>query len=133
MAAKDVPFCTVVTFARRSLSQLYCYHNFARFALFQGDTYAQCAADCAFEIKTPIKLARKFGASVYASAREFARTHHRACVVYVLEPIKYVQGNGAQAVVRRIEPSPSYLRRFGRPTETLITLFWAQSFPSGGK
>jgi hypothetical protein len=59
-------------------------NNFVRFALFQGDTYARLAANCAFEIRTPMKLAKKFGASVYASAREFARTHHRACV----EPIE---------------------------------------------
>ena len=66
-------------------------NNFARFALFKGDTYAAYAADCAFEIKTPMKLAKKFGASLYASAREFARTNHRACVVYVLEPLEYVK------------------------------------------
>jgi hypothetical protein len=97
-------------------------NNFARFALFQGNTYAQYAADSAFEIKTPIKLAKKFGASVYASAREFARTNHRACVVYILEPIEYVAGSGARAAVRRIEPSPAFLEQFGRPTETCITL-----------
>jgi len=61
-------------------------NNFARFALFQGDCYARLAADCEMSIKTPMKLAKKFGASVYASAREFARKNHRACVVYVLEP-----------------------------------------------
>ena len=49
------------------------------------------AADHTFEIKTPIKLAKKFGASIYASCREYARTHHRACVVYVLEPITYCE------------------------------------------
>jgi Zn-dependent peptidase ImmA (M78 family) len=97
-------------------------NNFARFALFQGDTYAQYAADCAFEIKTPMKLAKKFGASVYASAREFARTNSRACVVYILEPIEYVAGSGARAAVRRIEPSPAFGKQFGRPTETCITL-----------
>ncbi len=97
-------------------------NNFARFALFQGDTYARMAADCRFEIKTPIKLAQKFKASVYASAREYARTNPRACVVYVLEPIEFVQGRGAQASVRRIEPSPGFVRQFGKPSETLITL-----------
>lgn len=96
-------------------------NNFARFVMFQGDAYAQCAADCPLEIKTPMKLARKFGASIYASAREFARTHHRACVVYVLEPIRFVPGNGVEATVRRIEPSPSFQRQFGRPTDSLIT------------
>lgn len=97
-------------------------NNFARFALFQGNAYAQCAADCAFDIKTPIKLAKRFGASVYASAREFARTNNRACVVYILEPITYVDGSGAQAIVRRIEPSPEFLKQFGRPDESVITL-----------
>ncbi|WP_244484550.1 hypothetical protein [Mesorhizobium sp. Root552] len=97
-------------------------NNFARFALFRGNTYAQLAADCAFDIKTPISLAKKFGASNYASAREFARTHYRACAVYILEPIEYVNGHGAQAAVRRIEPSPSFVTQFGRPTDTHITL-----------
>ena len=93
-------------------------NNFARFALFKGETYARYAADCEFDIKTPIKLAKKFGASNYASAREFARTHHRACVVYILEPIEFVDGHGARAAVRRIEPSPSFVTQFGRPTDT---------------
>ena len=96
-------------------------NNFARFALFKGDIYADYAADCAFEIKTPIKLAKKFGASIYASAREFARTNHRACAVYVLEQIEYVQGDGARAVVRRVEPSPAFTAQFGCPADTVIT------------
>ena len=95
--------------------------NFARYVLFKGDVYARHAADCKFEIKTPIKLAKKFGASVYASAREFARTNHRACVVYVLEPIEYVDGHGVRAFVRRIEPSPSFAAQFGRPADTVVT------------
>ena len=69
-----------------------------------------------------MKLAKKFGASIYASAREFARTNHRACVIYVLEPIEFVDGHGAQAAVRRIEPSPSFTAQFGAPTDTVITL-----------
>lgn len=96
-------------------------NNFARFALFKGDTFARLAADCAFEIKTPMNLAKKFGASLYASAREFARTNRRACVVYVLEPIEFVPEHGLQAVVRRIEPSPSFRAQFGCPSDTVIT------------
>jgi len=46
-------------------------NNFARFALFQEDAYARMAADCKVEIKTAIKLAGKFKASVYASARKY--------------------------------------------------------------
>ncbi|HST51082.1 MAG TPA: ImmA/IrrE family metallo-endopeptidase [Pyrinomonadaceae bacterium] len=97
-------------------------NNFARCTLFQGDTYSRLAADCELGIKTPMKLAKKFGASVYASAREFARTNHRSCVVFILEPIEYVQGDGAKAEVRRIEASPSFIEQFGRPVDTVITL-----------
>jgi hypothetical protein len=97
-------------------------NNFARFALFQGDGYARLAADCELSIRTPMKLARKFGASIYASAREFARRNHRACVVFVLEPIEYIEGSGARARVRRIEPSPSFEAQFGRPCDAVITL-----------
>ncbi len=96
-------------------------NNFARFTLFQGDTYAQLAADCALGIKVPMNLAKKFGASVYASAREFARSNHRSCVVFILEPIKYVQWEGAKADVRRIEASPSFIEQFGQLVDTVVT------------
>lgn len=95
-------------------------NNFARFALFQGTAFKQLAADMPMGIKTPMKLATKFGASNYASAREFARTHHLPCVVYVLEPMEFVPGHGAQATVRRIESSPSFEKAFGRPPDAVI-------------
>jgi hypothetical protein len=97
-------------------------NNFARFVLFQGDGYASMAADHKLEIRTPLKLAAKFGASIYASCREFARTHHRACVVYILEPITFSEQAGARAQVRRIEASPAFLQQFGRPHEEVITI-----------
>lgn len=97
-------------------------NNFARFVLFQGQRYAECAADSPMAIKTPMQLAKQFGSSLYASCREYARTHHKACVVYILERVSFVEGHGAEAAVRRIEPSPSYINQFGQPTETLITL-----------
>jgi hypothetical protein len=96
-------------------------NNFARFVMFQGDGYRDMAADHALTIKTPMKLASKFGASIYASCREFARTNHRACAVYVLEPITYHPETGLRAEVRRIEVSPSFALQFGRPAETVIT------------
>jgi IrrE N-terminal-like domain len=98
-------------------------NNFARFVLFQGDAYRDIAADHALEIKTPIKLAGRFGASIYASCREFARTNHRACAVYVLEPVVYCAQSGVRAEVRRIEVSPSFAQRFGRPTDTVVTRY----------
>ena len=96
-------------------------NNFARFLLFKGTTFAEHAADSPFGIKTPMKLARTFGASIYAAAREFARTNSRACVVYVLEPLAANKGTVLRAPVRRIEPSPAYVAQFGRPTVDVLT------------
>lgn len=95
-------------------------NNFARYAMFQGDGYALRARDSALDLKTPRQLAKDFSASQYASAREFARTNHRACVVYVLEPVQLMSGAGFQARVRRIETSPLFRRQFGSPTCTCI-------------
>jgi hypothetical protein len=97
-------------------------NNFARFALFQGDAYANMAADSALAIKSPMRLATKFGASICASAREFARTNHRACLVIVLNKLEYCDGVGARAAVRRIEPSPSFRAKFPIPNDEWITL-----------
>ena len=95
-------------------------NNFARFALFQGTTFQLMAADSPMGIKSPMNLAKKFGASNYASAREFARTNHRPCVVYILEPIKTPPGKPAYAEVRRVETSPSFAAQFGSPVDVLI-------------
>ena len=97
-------------------------NNFARFALFKGGRFAQDAADCKFEIKTPMKLAKRYGASVYASVREFARTNSRACIVYALEPIEFVPVHGARAQVRRIEASADYIKQFGLPHDPFIAV-----------
>lgn len=97
-------------------------NNFARFVLFQGDAYRRDAADCPLEIKTPLRLAKRFGTSVYASLREFVRTHHKACIVYVLEPVELVPGSPARAHVRRIEASVSFRRQFGVPTDATIDM-----------
>ena len=96
-------------------------NNFARFLLFKGTTFAEHAADCPFGIKTPMKLAKTYGASVYAAAREFARTNARACIVFVLEPLEAGGAPPLQARVRRVEPSPAYVARFGRPTIDVLT------------
>lgn len=95
-------------------------NNFARYAMFQGGTFAKMADEHALEIKSVTKLSRKFGASVYASAREFARTNRRACLVYVLERPTFGV-SGFKAEVRRIEASPSFSTRFGLPADTAIT------------
>ncbi len=96
-------------------------NNFARFALFQGGKFGVMAADSGLSIKGPMNLAKKFGASIYASCREYARTNHRECVVLVLEPLVFCEVTGIRGEVRRIEPSPSFEAKFGRPTDAFIT------------
>lgn len=96
-------------------------NNFARFVLFQGSTFGEMAADEKLGIKSPMKLAEHFGASIYASVREFTRTNRHACLAYVLEPMEYVLPDGYRAVVRRIETSPSFSLRFGLPADSIIT------------
>lgn len=97
-------------------------NNFARYTLFQGATYKSMAADMPMGVRTPIMLSKTFGASIYASAREFARTNHRACLVYILEPIQLTPGVPAYADVRRIEASPSFAQQFGIPVAERIEM-----------
>lgn len=87
-------------------------NNFARFALFQGDKCAQMVAETDLNIKALPPLAKKFGASIYATAREFARTNHRECMVVVLNKPEYAQGVGCRASLRRIETSEPFKSRF---------------------
>ena len=96
-------------------------NNFARYVLFKGNTFAAHAADCAPEIKTPITLAKKYGASIYASIREYARTNHKTCVVYALDSLRSTTVDCMQVPVRRIVPSSSFVAQFGHPTDTFIT------------
>jgi hypothetical protein len=48
-----------------------------------------------------MKLAKRFGASVYASIRGFANTHYRFWVVYILEPIEFVEGASSKIALER--------------------------------
>ena len=96
-------------------------NNFARYVLFKGSTFGEMAADHDLGIRIPMRLGKKFGASVYASCREYARTNRRECLVYVLEPLQTGEGLVYYAEVRRIEPSPSFRLRFGTPIDTRIT------------
>jgi hypothetical protein len=54
--------------------------------------------------------------------REFARSHHLPCAVYILEPIKFCERTGARADVRRIETSALFRQQFGQSAEQVITL-----------
>lgn len=86
---------------------------FASIVLFQDDRFAKRTIDEPFGIKIPMNAAPKFGASLYASFREYVRRHHKTCAVIVLEPTEFCASRGYHAAVRRIEPSVTFRQQFG--------------------
>lgn len=86
---------------------------FASVVLFQDGRFAEMAADSAFSIKVPLALSKKFGASAYASMREYVRRSDRACAVIVLNPVEISPVLGMRSELRRVELSPLFHKRFG--------------------
>lgn len=88
-------------------------NNFATEVLFQLDGFITEARDHDFGIKVPMKLSKKYGASIYASVRQYVQKSDYACVVIVLDPPELVPFDGFKATVRRVVPSPAFEARFG--------------------
>lgn len=86
---------------------------FASVVLFQDGRFAEMGADSAFSIKVPLALSKKFGASAYASMREYVRRNERACAVIVLNPLEICPVLGMRSELRRVELSPLFQKRFG--------------------
>ena len=85
---------------------------FASEVLFQNDTFCDMAADEKFEIWTPIRLAKKFDASIYSSIRQYVSKNHRCCVVLVLNPPELMEGAGFRATLRRVIASSVFEKVF---------------------
>lgn len=90
-------------------------NNYARFVLFKGSTFAERAADYPMAIKTPMRLAREFGSSIYAALREYVRTNQWPCMAVILNSTKIASGDRAAASIRRVEASQAWVSQFGRP------------------
>ena len=86
---------------------------FACEVLFQLDTFTTEAADSTFGLKTPLKLAKKYGASVYATVRRYVTTNTRACAVIVMDPPQLCHGDGFRAPLRRVVASSLFTSQFG--------------------
>lgn len=86
---------------------------FASEVIFQLDAFAIEAADHPFELRTPLKLAKKYGGSLYSTIRRYVRTNDRICAVAVLEPPVMCPGHGFTARVRRVIASNEFTARFG--------------------
>lgn len=97
---------------------------FATEVLFQLDDFTMRAADQPFGIKVPISLSKKYGSSIYAAVRRYVSTHHRACVVLVIDPPELVPGDGFVANLRRVVTSQEFNKTIGH-------LNWPERFTPG--
>lgn len=86
---------------------------FASEVLFQLDTFRDMAESSAFEIWTPVNLARRFNASNYASIRQYVSKNSRACAVVVLNKPELIEGDGFRASLRRPIQSQKFTEFFG--------------------
>lgn len=86
---------------------------FATEVLFQLETFRDMAESKPFEVWTPVRLAKSFNASIYASMRQYVSKNHRACAVVVLDMPEIVEGDGFRANLRRPVQSASFTETFG--------------------
>lgn len=89
-------------------------NNFATEVLFQLDGFINEARDHSFGLKCPMNLSRKYGASIYASLRQYVQKNDSACVVIVLDPLQIVPFDGFKSALRRVVTSPSFDMKFGK-------------------
>lgn len=85
---------------------------FASEVLFQLDGFTREAADHAFGISVPLRLAKRYGASVYATVRRYVCQSDKNCAVLVLNPPELAEIVGFFCSVRRVITSPEFERRF---------------------
>jgi Zn-dependent peptidase ImmA (M78 family) len=89
---------------------------FASEVLFQVDSFITEATDHPFDIFVPVKLSKKYGASVYSSVRQYVTKNHRTCAVLVLDPPQLVPNDGFRAALRRPIYSDEFQRQFSSVT-----------------
>lgn len=94
---------------------------FAAEVLFQLDSFRDMAEGHDFSIWTPVRLSKKFDASIYACVRQYVSKNHRACAVVVLNMPEFVAGDGFRATLRRPIQSESFTAVFG-------TYAWKQTY-----
>ena len=96
-------------------------NNFARYAIFNGEAYADRAADLPLSFSSVKKMQRSFKVSLYAGLREYARTHRHVCIALAIEKPALCPKNGWSADIRRVETSLAFEQQFGRPQLPAIT------------
>lgn len=87
---------------------------FATEVVFQLDAFTAEAADHKMGILVPVKLKKRFGSSIYSAVRRYVSTHHKACLVLVLEPPQIHEDLGFTCDLRRVVASKSFMEQFGQ-------------------
>jgi hypothetical protein len=86
---------------------------FATEVVFQLDTFTNEAADHNVGILVPVKMSKTYGSSIYSAVRRYVSTHHKACLVLVLEPPAVHEDLGFVCDLRRVVASKSFEEQFG--------------------
>lgn len=86
---------------------------FASEVLFQLDSFSEEANDHAVGILVPVRLAKRYRASIYSSVRRYVTGSPRACMVLVLEPPEVCPIRGFMARFRRAVVSDEFRRVIG--------------------
>lgn len=94
---------------------------FASEVLFQLDAFSEEANDDAVGILVPVRLAKRYKASIYSSVRRYVTGSPRACMVLVLEPPEACPVRGYMARFRRTVVSDEFRRVVGE-------LRWPEQF-----
>lgn len=85
---------------------------FASEVLFQRDAFINEASDYEFGISVPKELSNKYGASIYASIRQYVSKNYHCCIVLVLNNPEPITGEGFRSSVRRIISSTKFDQSF---------------------
>jgi hypothetical protein len=85
---------------------------FASEVLFQMDIFAGEAGDLEFGMKAPLQLAKRYGASVYATTRRYVMASDRDCAVLIFNPPEEGPMGTSLNKLRRVVVSPSFARKY---------------------
>ncbi len=87
-------------------------NQFAAHVLFQLDRFEKDSADLPLSIRSPLALAKRYGASVHATLRRYVETSKLACALVVTESVPEVGTRGSFLRVRQAIQSPKFVHRF---------------------
>lgn len=89
-------------------------NQFAAEVLFQLDRFTREASDYPLNIRTPLSLSKKYGASCHATIRRYVERHRNECAVLVCRASKLLDDEPPTLEVEHIVYSDSFRNRYGK-------------------